>query len=133
MSEHDVSFGEDEIKAKRRTLRLQLKMIRDGHGAVFCGDCGTRVLLDHAFKCFYCHIWFCPACAKPHFATTPGSPCNSEELEFLKQEIKRLRLALATYATKKNWTRSDVGLNVFKLDTNGPYTAFVALAVSEVV
>lgn len=50
--------------------------------------------------------------------------------ERLEEENQRLREALGVYAKKANWRRNYDGaghLNVFIVDTNGPYIALAAL------
>ncbi len=60
--------GQGEIIEKRVRLRRQLEEVwqfRD-RAKLYC-ECGAHISLLDAFKCFYCHIWFCRTCAKKHF------------------------------------------------------------------
>ncbi|MGE4486350.1 MAG: hypothetical protein AB7C95_00820 [Synergistaceae bacterium] len=58
---------EDKLKAKRRQLKSQIKEVHGCEQRITCG-CGRTVPLNAAYKCFYCGLWFCPACAREHFA-----------------------------------------------------------------
>ncbi len=62
-----MTLKEKELKEKRRKLREQLVQLRYCDHEVTCG-CGKTVPVTAAYKCFYCGLWFCPTCAKDHFA-----------------------------------------------------------------
>lgn len=44
-----------------------------GEKSVTC-PCGTTGPLTRMFRCFYCEVWFCPGCAKPHFEDDHPEP-----------------------------------------------------------
>lgn len=64
---------EEATEQEEKISSLQRDIIADaGAGRHFtCGGCNLhRPMLMDFFQCFYCRIWFCPACAKKHFATS---------------------------------------------------------------
>ena len=40
---------------------------QDINGSYVTCRCGLKIRLYHAFKCYYCFIWFCAKCAEKHF------------------------------------------------------------------
>ena len=63
-----TTISHEECLAKRRVLREQLTDVRHVTARLDCAGCGQRIPLFRAFKCFYCHLWFCRACAETHFS-----------------------------------------------------------------
>lgn len=61
-----VPLTEDQKMERRAGLKAQLLEVLQ-HGRVTC-ECGESIAVMHAYKCFYCGFWFCPACARIHFA-----------------------------------------------------------------
>lgn len=61
-----VPLTEDQKMERRAGLKAQLLEVLQ-HGRVTC-ECGESIAVMHAYKCFYCGFWFCPACARLHFA-----------------------------------------------------------------
>lgn len=37
-----------------------------------CPDCGNYHLMEHMFRCYYCHFYICDACAEKHFKSEGG-------------------------------------------------------------
>lgn len=40
------------------------------HEVINCASCGRRRGLIMAYKCLYCGLWYCFACAEFHFGQT---------------------------------------------------------------
>ena len=55
---------EDRQKA-RAFLAVQCREVLAGR--VTC-ECGRNVSIRFAYRCFYCGMWFCHACARKHFS-----------------------------------------------------------------
>ena len=63
----------EETALRRVALRKQLIEVReDPERRVTCIDCGRRLSLTLAYRCLYCGFWFCPMCARIHFAAPEG-------------------------------------------------------------
>ena len=58
-----------EIKEKRVLLRKQnAEILPEGKQVkLICGGCGKIISLFHAYKCYFCRLWFCWTCAGHHF------------------------------------------------------------------
>ena len=50
---------------------VQLKAVRAGR-KLRCAGCTTRIPVWAAYRCLYCGLWFCQACASTHFGATRG-------------------------------------------------------------
>jgi lysyl-tRNA synthetase class I len=61
---------QDEILQK---VSEQYRELKDAWPIkVTCASCGKQVnICDHAYKCFYCGLWFCWTCSKEHFKEKP--------------------------------------------------------------
>ena len=60
-----------EISAEERDrLRgIVFRQCREiGVDAMVTCQCGHALPLIHVFRCFYCGVWLCRACAKDHFS-----------------------------------------------------------------
>ena len=56
------------IEDNRAKLRRQLMEILPYRGEVLVHCvCGNRISLMYAYRCFYCGLYFCRACAGKHF------------------------------------------------------------------
>lgn len=56
---------------ERAVASSQFSMLSTkGHG--FC-PCGEKITLLRSYRCFFCKIWFCAACAGGHFSTKGGN------------------------------------------------------------
>lgn len=50
------------------TVQSRTRQLLDVMGRrVRCGGCGRETGLLHAYRCYYCGIWFCERCAAGHF------------------------------------------------------------------
>jgi len=53
----------------------QASELADQESAQVTCPCGTTGHIELMFRCFYCHVWFCPDCAGDHFSD--GDPDGS--------------------------------------------------------
>lgn len=57
-----------QIERRRSILFRQVQRVMFLKATIPCGRCRHFAALWNAYKCFYCGIWFCRACAQQHFS-----------------------------------------------------------------
>lgn len=60
----------EDIERSRKTVASQLLEILRSvpeDACITCGGCGRRVRFRSLYRCYYCGVWFCEACAPGHF------------------------------------------------------------------
>lgn len=70
-----MSTGTDKQKFIIKQLRETMEGITP---EVTCG-CGLKMPLRYAFKCLYCHEFYCEACAEIHFGKTRSQYYTDKE------------------------------------------------------
>jgi len=68
---HDPPRNQDELGKKREMLLKQRKELTAQPITWVTCICGARIALKMAFRCWFCGITFCPACAERHFGEKP--------------------------------------------------------------
>ncbi len=58
----------DDVRNKRILLRKQQReILPDGNQIMLTCECGKRLSIFHAYKCYFCRLWMCWTCAGYHF------------------------------------------------------------------
>lgn len=59
----------EQVRQNIRTIQAQTRELGDAFWktSVTCGDCGRKVGMLFAYRCYYCGIFFCVECAEKHF------------------------------------------------------------------
>lgn len=88
-----------DLEAKRAVFRRQFRELMDqGHASVTCG-CGRSIPVRFAYHCYFCGLWFCPACARVHFGERPQH--NEDELKTMEVPMPERLIYLAAPYTAK--------------------------------
>jgi len=59
----------------------QVKEVKDPIRPFVRCPCLKKLDLLHAYKCLYCGIWFCEACAEKHFGKTKAEHLKEKEAQ----------------------------------------------------
>lgn len=61
----------EQRDAKRAQYRRQFTELHEQPDVFVTCDCGHRLPVKHAYRCYFCGIWFCAKCAEDHFGPRP--------------------------------------------------------------
>ncbi len=79
MNVHVAPRTEEERLEILRLIRDQTTEVFEDQTMVTCAGCGRKARLYLVFRCYFCGLVFCHACAKEHFGTPAGPRTGGRE------------------------------------------------------
>ncbi len=88
--EIDMHYSKKDVKEKQDKLRAQnTELYQHRKIKITCaGGCKRKINIIYAYRCFFCRLWFCKTCSKPHFTKEKLLKKQSREINPHRKNIK---------------------------------------------